>query len=99
MKNIDNIDNIDSIILGTGVPEYFWVVTEPSDAWDYDFLVNYLDISDICFRTGHRTLMAQALGGLKPKQLLGVFSDEAEAKKYAATALAAAVARRNNAQR
>jgi hypothetical protein len=94
-----NIDNIDSIILGTGVPEYFWVVTEPSDAWDYDFLVNYLDISDICFRTGYRTLMVQSLGGLKPRQLLGVFSDEAEAKKYAAVVVAAAVARRNNARR
>ncbi len=94
-----NIDNIDSIILGTGVPENFWVVTEPSDAWDYDFLVNYLEISDICFRTGYRTLMVQSRAGLKPKQLLGVFSDEAEAKKYAAIVIAAAVARRNNAQR
>ena len=94
-----NIDSIDSITLGAGIPEYFWVVTEPSDAWDYDFLVNYLEISDICFRTGHRTLMAQALGGLKPKQLLGVFSDEAEAKKYAAVVVAAAVARRNHARR
>jgi len=96
---VKNIDSIDSITLGDGVPEYFWVVTEPSDAWDYDFLVNYLEISDICFRTGHRTLVAQALGGLKPKQLLGVFTSEAEAKKYAAAVLAATVARRNNARR
>lgn len=93
-----NIDNIDSITLGSGVLENFWVVTEPSDAWDYDFLVNYLEISDICFRTGYRTLMVQSLGGLKPRQLLGVFSDEAEAKKYAAVVVAAAVARRNNVQ-
>ena len=92
------MNNIDSIVFGTGMPEHFWVVTKPSDAWDHDFLASYLVISDICFRTDYRTLMVQSLGGLKPRELLGVFADEEEAKKYAAIVVTNAGANRKNAQ-
>lgn len=69
------------------VDKNFWVVTKPNEVWDYKFLVNYLTIEDICFRTSVKTLMTQAIGGLKPDEVLGVFEEEQAARNYATTVL------------
>jgi hypothetical protein len=73
---------METIVYGKHTPEEFWVVTKPSSAWDYEFLSNYLQISDICYRTSYRTLVAQSAGGLRPEDVLGVFLYEKEAQHF-----------------
>ena len=78
------------------VGESFWVVTKPGKHWDYEFLINYLTIEDICFKTSVKTLMIQAVGGLKPDEVLGVFGEEQAAREYAGVVLKSAVAEKGN---
>jgi len=85
---------MEEIVYGENVPREFWVVAKPSDAWDYEFLSNYLEISDICYRTSYRTLIAQSLGGFRPEELLGVFREEQEAKQFARSVLKEYIAMR-----
>jgi len=85
---------MEEIVYGEGIPQEFWVVAKPSDAWDYDFLSNYLETSDICYRTCHRTLIAQALGGFRPEELLGVFREEKKAQQFARSVLKKYIAMR-----
>lgn len=73
----------------------FWVVSKPSKQWDLDFLSNYLTIEDICFRTCYRGLMTQALGGLTPSHVVGIFVSEKPAKVYAEQILRECIVQRN----
>jgi hypothetical protein len=72
----------------------FWVVTRPSKGWDIDFLSNYITLEDICFLTCCTGLMTQALGGLLPAEVLGVFTDKKPAMVYAKQVLKQEVSER-----
>lgn len=52
----------------------FWVVTRPT---------KMSTIVDICFEATTRKLMLQALGGLRPADVLGVYKSEDRARKAA----------------
>jgi hypothetical protein len=57
-----------------GLPEKFWVVTRPS---------RVSELGDICFQCTFKRLMLQTRGGLHEHEIIGIFSDEAEAKRVA----------------
>jgi len=57
-----------------GMPERFWVVTRPTPA---------SEMADVCFACTVEGLMRQARGGLKEDDIVGVYADEAEARKAA----------------
>ena len=61
-----------------GLPERFWVVTEPSPA---------STLEDICSACTYGGLIRQALGGLQEHEIVGIFADEGEARQSAARLL------------
>jgi len=61
-----------------GLPEEFWIVTKPSPL---------STMEDVCFSCSFQRLMLQARGGLSEDEIVGVFADEGEARRSAATLL------------
>ena len=61
-----------------GMPEEFWVVTRPSE---------FSTAEDICFPCTFDRLMQQARGGLQEVEIVGIYADETEARRSAATLL------------
>ena len=60
-----------------GLPDQFWVVTRPSE---------FSTSEDILFPCTFDRLMLQARGGLQEDEIVGIFADEDEARRAAATA-------------
>jgi hypothetical protein len=61
-----------------GLPEEFWVVTRPSQ---------FSTSEDILFPCTFERLMLQTLGGLQEDEIVGIFAEETEARRSAATLL------------
>jgi hypothetical protein len=57
-----------------GVSNTFWVVTRPN---------RISELGDICFACTFKQLMNQSRGGLHEQDIVGVYADEAEAKRMA----------------
>ena len=57
----------------SGLPERFWVVTEPSPSTE-----------DMCFACTFEGLMRRVLGGLQEDEIMGFYANESEARKAAA---------------
>ena len=57
-----------------GLSNTFWVVTKPS---------RVSELGDICFACTFKQLMNQSRGGLREQDIVGVYADEAEAKRMA----------------
>ena len=57
-----------------GLSSTFWVVTKPS---------RVSELGDICFACTFRQLMTQTRGGLHEQDIVGVYADEAEARRMA----------------
>jgi len=61
------------------LPNAFWLVLEPSPA---------SELGDICFRCDLRQFARQVRGGLDEDEIIGAFTDEAEATAIATGLLA-----------
>ena len=61
-----------------GLPERFWIVTEPSP---------FSTMEDICFACTFERLMLQVRGGLNENEIVGIFDDETEAQRATARLL------------
>jgi hypothetical protein len=57
-----------------GLSNTFWVVTRPN---------RVSELGDICFACTFQQFMTQTRGGLHEKEIIGIFADEAEAKRIA----------------
>lgn len=57
---------------------HVWVVTKPS---------KYSEMEDICFEMELEMLHRQFIGGLKPEDVVGFYTDEKSARAEAATQL------------
>jgi len=57
-----------------GLSNTFWIVTRPN---------RVSEIGDICFACTFRQLMTQTRGGLHEQDIVGVYADEAEARRMA----------------
>jgi hypothetical protein len=57
-----------------GLSNTFWVVTKPS---------RVSELGDICFACTFKQLMNRSRGGLHEQDIVGVYADEAEAKRMA----------------
>lgn len=52
------------------ISKTFWVVTKPNEC---------SELCDICFEADIESMMLQALGGLYPENVLGIYDNEDEA--------------------
>src|SRR5208282_6293472 len=57
-----------------GLSNTFWVVTRPN---------RVSELGEICFACTFKQLINQSRGGLHEQELIGIFADEAEAKRMA----------------
>ncbi len=57
-----------------GLSNTFWVVTRPN---------RVSELGDICYACTFQQLMTQTRGGLHEKEIIGIFAEEAEAKRLA----------------
>ena len=57
-----------------GLSNSFWVVTSPN---------RVSELGEICYACTFRQLMNQSRGGLHEKDIVGIFADEAEARRLA----------------
>ncbi len=71
-----------------GMLDKFWIVTKSSPV---------SELGDICFSCTYEQFMLQVRGGLKEEDIVGIFIDDAEAKRMAMKLVGKAVIRTSDA--